>query len=141
MEQGQDLVTRFKEHGYKMTPQRRAIMEAIVESDSHPTAEELYEVVRARMPDTSRATVYNTLRELVAIREAYELDLGHGVRRYEVSPHEHGHLVCLNCGKIQDIEGDFRRLRTLFDGCDGFRPLRYAVSVYGYCAVCAPKVE
>ena len=136
-----DLVRKFKEHGYKMTPQRRAILEAIAAAESHPTAEELYEVVRERMPDTSRATVYNTLRELVAIREAYELDVGHGVRRYEISAVEHGHLVCLRCGKIQDIQGDFCRLPALFEQCEGFSPVRYAVTVYGYCADCAPEVD
>lgn len=132
----QDLVAKFREHGYKMTPQRRAILEAIVEAGPHPTAEALYEVVRARMPDTSRATVYNTLRELVAIREAYELDVGHGMRRYEVSQVEHGHLVCMRCGKIEDLCGDFHRLRGLFDHCNGFFPLRYAVTIYGYCSDC-----
>ena len=63
----QDLVVTFKQHGYKMTPQRRAILEAITAAESHPSAEQLYEVVRESMPDTSRATVYNTLRELVTI--------------------------------------------------------------------------
>jgi len=137
MKKCKELVRRFKAHGYKMTPQRRAILEAIASSTSHPTAEELYDVVHRRMPDTSRATVYNTLRELVAIKEAFELDLGHGVRRYDLSGVEHGHMVCLSCGKIEDVQGDFEALRSLFEHRDGFCPVRYDVTIYGYCSVCA----
>jgi Fe2+ or Zn2+ uptake regulation protein len=137
MKRYEKLVQAFKEHGYKMTPQRRAILEAIAGSLSHPTAEQIHEVVRERMPDTSLATVYNTLRELVSIEEARELDLGDGVRRYEVSLHEHAHAVCINCGRVQDIEGDFGKLRSLFPRRNGFTPVRYAMTIYGYCPRCA----
>jgi Fe2+ or Zn2+ uptake regulation protein len=136
MKEETKLVHKFKEHGYKMTPQRRAILEIIASSSSHPTAEQIYEVVQERMPDTSLATVYNTLHELVAIEGAFELDLGRGVRRYEISPVEHGHMVCLGCDRIYDIEGDFERLRSLFRIPAGARPVRYAVTIYGYCVHC-----
>jgi len=137
MKRCKELVRKFKQHGYKMTPQRRVILEAIVSSTSHPTAEEIYEVVRQRMPDTSLATVYNTLRELVAIKEAFELDLGRGVRHYEISDGEHAHLVCLNCERIQDIRGDFAQLHSLFQHGNGFHPVRYVVTIHGYCSACA----
>jgi Fe2+ or Zn2+ uptake regulation protein len=132
----EELVRKFREHGYKMTPQRRAILEAISTAAAHPTAEQIYEIVRQRMPYTSLATVYNTLRELVAIHELQELDLGSGVRRYELAEQEHAHLVCLCCGQIYDLPGDFDELRSLFRHADGFEPLHYALTVYGYCASC-----
>ena len=130
----EELVQRFKQHGYKMTPQRRAILEALTGDTSHPTAEQIYELVKERMPDISLATVYNTLRELAEMEELYGLDLGHGVRHYEISRGEHAHRVCLMCGRIEDVPGDFEKVKLLFECCDDFRPVRYAVTVYGYCA-------
>jgi Fe2+ or Zn2+ uptake regulation protein len=136
MEQYKKLVRKFKEHGYKMTPQRRAILRAIVKGGSHPCAEEIYEIVLEEMPDTSRATVYNTLRELVAIHEACELDLDHHVRRYELSAQEHGHLVCLQCERIEDIVCNFGQIRAAFEHENGFVPVRYTATIYGYCSTC-----
>jgi len=129
-----ELVQKFKQHGYKMTPQRRAILEALTENTSHPTAEQIHEMVRERMPDISLATVYNTLRELAEMQELWELDLGHGVRHYEISRGEHAHRVCLMCGRIEDVPGDFGKVKSLFQCSDDFRPVRYAVTIYGYCA-------
>jgi Fur family transcriptional regulator, stress-responsive regulator len=134
--QSEDLVRKFKRHGYKMTPQRRAILEAIAMPGAHPTAEQIHESVRQSMPDTSLATVYNMLRELLAIQEVYELDLGHGVRRYEIAEEEHAHLVCLNCQCIRDMPADFDHLKAMVAEHDGFRPVRYDVTVYGYCDEC-----
>jgi Fur family ferric uptake transcriptional regulator len=134
--QSEVLVRKFKRHGYKMTPQRRAILEAIAVPASHLTAEQIHEIVCQRMPDTSLATVYNTLRELVSIDQVHELDLGHGVRRYEIAQVEHAHLVCLNCQRIQDIPADFSQLKSLFAHNGGFHPVRYDVTIYGYCDDC-----
>lgn len=134
MSRFEELVQKFKQHGYKMTPQRRAILEVLIESTSHPTAEQIHELVKERMPDISLATVYNTLRELAGMRELCELDLGHGVRHYEISQEDHAHCVCLMCGRIEDVSGDFEQVKSLFQSDEGFRPVRYAVTIYGYCA-------
>jgi Fe2+ or Zn2+ uptake regulation protein len=93
------------------------------------------------MPDTSLATVYNTLRELVSIDQVYELNFGHGVRRYELSRSEHAHQVCLGCNKITDIPGDFDQLAILFADQDGFRPVRHDVTILGYCFECAKSLD
>jgi len=133
----EELLQGFKQRGYKMTPQRRAILEVLTGYTTHPTAEQIYELVKRRMPDISLATVYNTLRELIEMGELYELDLGRGERHYEISLEDHAHLVCLKCGRIEDLPGDFERLRTLFRRGSDFYPVRYSVTIYGYCANCA----
>ena len=134
--QTEDLVRKFKRHGYKMTPQRRAILEEIAVPGAHPTAEQIHESVRQSMPDTSLATVYNTLRELVAVKEVNELDLGHGVRRYEIAEEEHAHLVCMNCQCIVDMPADLNHLKAMVAKQDSFQPVRYDVTIYGYCDKC-----
>lgn len=133
----EELVRKFKRHGYKMTPQRRAILEELtLSTPEHPTAEQIHEAVLRRMPDTALATVYNTLRELVAVHEVHELDLGQGVRRYEINDREHAHLVCVNCECVRDLPADFGQLRALLKQHNGFHPIRYHVTVYGYCDEC-----
>jgi len=137
MKAHEELVRKFKRHGYKMTPQRRAILEELtLSTPEHPTAEQIHEAVLRRMPDTSLATVYNTLRELVAVHGAHELDLSQGVRRYEINRQEHAHLVCVNCQCVRDLSADFGQLRTLLKQHNGFHPIRYDVIVYGYCDQC-----
>jgi Fur family ferric uptake transcriptional regulator len=137
----EQLVQRFKQHGYKMTPQRRAILEVLTGNIHHPTAEQIHELVKERMPDISLATVYNTLHGLTEMEELCELDLGHGVRRYEISREDHAHWVCLRCGRIEDVPGDFEKLRSLFQCGDGFGPMRYCVTIYGYCADCVSSLD
>jgi Fur family ferric uptake transcriptional regulator len=135
------LVQRFRQRGYKMTPQRRAILEVLIGDTSHPTAEQIHETVRERMPDISLATVYNTLRELAEMQELYGLDLGHGVRHYEISQGDHAHRVCLICEQIEDVPGDFEKAKSLFECGEGFHPVRYAVTIYGYCTDCASSLD
>ena len=135
----QELVAQFREHGYKMTPQRRAIIEVIADCTSlHPTAEQIHDRVTVGMPDISLATVYNTLRELVATGQIFELSLGLGMRHYELSHHEHAHLVCIKCGEIRDVPGDLGRVTMLFHQDNGFRAIRHCVTIFGYCAACDP---
>ena len=136
----EELVQKFKQRGYKMTPQRRAILEALTKNTSHPTAEQIHETVRERMPDISLATVYNTLRDLAEMEELCELDLGRGVRHHEISREDHAHRVCLMCGRIEDVPGDLGKVNSLFQCGDDFRPVRYAVTIYGYCADCASSL-
>jgi Fe2+ or Zn2+ uptake regulation protein len=134
MSRFEELVQKFKQHGYKMTPQRRAILKVLTGNTSHPTAEQIHEMVKERMPDISLATIYNTLHEMAEMQELYELDLGHRVQHYEISREEHAHRVCLVCGRIEDVPVDFEKLVSLCQCSDDFRPVRYAVTIYGYCA-------
>lgn len=140
MIQLEELVRQFKQHGFKMTPQRRAILEAVAEHTcTHPTAEQIHERVLRRMPDISLATVYNTLHKLVDMEQVYELNLGHGMRRYELARTEHAHLVCKHCGRIQDLQVNLRQLNALLGSSNGFSPIRHDITVFGLCDSCRQK--
>jgi Fe2+ or Zn2+ uptake regulation protein len=142
MPERQQLVHQFKEHGYKMTPQRRAIIDVIVGCTAqHPTAEQIHARVSARMPDISLATVYNTLREMVSMGQVYELNVGQGTRHYELSRASHAHLVCTQCGNIWDIPGDFGQLAAMFRHNHGFHAVRHDVTIYGTCATCQDRIR
>ena len=131
------IIREFRERHYKMTPQRRAIIEIVTQCTSlHPTAEQIHERVIEQMPDVSLATVYNTLGKLVEIGQVIELNLGQNTRRYDLARHEHIHVVCLGCSKIEDEMVDLDRLKTVLHADNGFQVLRHDVTVYGYCEDC-----
>ena len=87
------ILELFRQNGLKITPQRRVILEVLTRDDSHPTADEIYQRVLSMMPDVSRTTVYNTLRELVALGELVEVHgLSEGGMRYDADAGVHHHL-------------------------------------------------
>lgn len=99
------LARRLKERGFRLTPQRLCLLQALVHAETHPTAEELFLRVRESCPTTSRATVYKTLETLKELGEVLELEFRDGSNRYDgVRPHAHPHLVCTRCGRIDDLE-------------------------------------
>jgi Fur family peroxide stress response transcriptional regulator len=97
---------QLKSQGRRVTPQRRVIIQALLENHSHPTADQVLMSVRSTMPDLSPATVYNTLHELVDIGVLQELELGLRERHYDLTVDNHAHLVCLRCGRIEDVPYD-----------------------------------
>jgi Fur family transcriptional regulator, stress-responsive regulator len=87
-----------------MTPQRRVVAEVLVGDHVHLTAEEIHDLAQERLPEISRATVYNTLNELVGMEELVEVDVVNGPKRYDPNvSEEHDHLVCDSCHAIRDV--------------------------------------
>jgi Fe2+ or Zn2+ uptake regulation protein len=133
----EELVELFRAKDLKITPQRRVIFEALLHDDSHPTAEEVYQRVLALMPDISRTTVYNTLRELVALRELMTVeDLSEGGTRYDTNTAQHHHLFCMGCHSLVDIHHEFEGLELPPAEAAGCRVVRSQVTFYGYCPDC-----
>ena len=130
------LCTQLREHGRRVTPQRRAIIQALLDSDGmHPTADQVFRRVQGVMPDMSPATIYNTLHELVEIGELLELDLGLGERRYDLYTDSHAHMICLGCGRVMDVP--YRESPTLPPEYESkFHVVEQVVIFRGYCADC-----
>jgi Fur family peroxide stress response transcriptional regulator len=89
--------------GLKLTPQRLAIVRELAADESHPTAQELYERLRAEQPTMSFATVYNTLDALSAAGLCASLSLSPGSGRFDPNMLPHHHLVCDACGSVRDL--------------------------------------
>ena len=100
-----DLLDRLRERGWRLTAQRRAVAEALQGTHVHLTAEQIHERATALLPEISRATVYNTVNELVQIGEVREVSVDGRVRRYDPNATiAHQHLVCTGCGRILDVQ-------------------------------------
>jgi len=87
----------------RMTKQRRIIIEELKKLTSHPTAEQLYQIVRERLPKISLGTVYRNLDLLSKNSEILKLDIDKDQARYDAEIREHYHVSCIRCGKIGDI--------------------------------------
>jgi Fur family transcriptional regulator, peroxide stress response regulator len=130
------LCERLRERGYAVTPQRRTIFEVLEGAKHHPSAEQVFEEVRRRLPDVSLATVYKTLKELVAMGEIQELNF-HGDRsRFDPRTDRHSHLKCERCGRMEDIDMDFGELDLPRKHRAGFEIKRHEVIFYGLCPGC-----
>jgi Fe2+ or Zn2+ uptake regulation protein len=132
-----EILQKLRQRGLKVTPQRRAIVERLGADHGHPDADDVYRQVASSMPDVSRTTVYNTLRELVALGELTPVDdAGQGGTRYDTDPECHHHLQCIRCRRLVDIERKFDGLKLPPAERAGYRIVSNQVTFYGYCPEC-----
>lgn len=137
MQSTEDIIELFRKKGRKITPQRRTIFKFLAKDADHPTAEEIYQRILPVMPDVSRTTVYNTLRELVALGELSELEvLSEWGMRYDTNIHNHHHLFCMHCQAMIDISRDFEGLELSPDETLEYQIVKHQVTFYGYCPEC-----
>jgi len=131
------LAKRLREAGLRLTPQRLAIFQALKESHSHPTADELYQEVRRRFPMVSRNTIYLTLEALKRVGETAEVQVGREAARFELNPMAHDHAVCLRCKTITDIsDRALRRLKPPPGLRARFHVISHRVDFFGLCEAC-----
>jgi len=98
------LLDRLRARGLRLTAQRRVVAEVLAGEHLHLTADEVLARATASLPEISRATVYNTLRELVGLGEVAELSGEGRAKLYDPNAHApHHHLVCERCGAIRDV--------------------------------------
>ena len=137
MKSPEAIIQLFSQKGLKITPQRRLIFELLAEDGSHPTAEALYQRVISRMPDVSQTTVYNTIRELVALGELAPVEnLSDGGVRFDTNTSSHHHLYCMHCHTLIDIERDFPEVQLSHKEAKGYQIIRNQVTFYGICQMC-----
>ncbi len=89
---------------FRMTNQRRIILEELCKVTTHPTADEIYEEVRKILPKISLGTVYRNLETLSEQGLALKLDMGGTQRHFDGTVKNHYHLRCHKCGKVADID-------------------------------------
>jgi Fur family ferric uptake transcriptional regulator len=132
------LTETLRDRGYRLTPQRLLVMEAIEASDDHISAEEIHSQAHARYPYMNISTVYRTLDLLKEQGLVAESDLGGGRFLYHpVGKAHHHHLVCRKCGKVQDIEvSALDNLRQEIKERYGFGAVFDHMAIFGTCKSC-----
>jgi Fur family peroxide stress response transcriptional regulator len=93
-----------RKHEEKLTRQREAVLQVIRSREDHPTANEIFQAARLKLPTISYATVYNSLRFLKQAGLVHEIKFGDGASRYDRETERHDHAMCSECGKLVDFD-------------------------------------
>lgn len=138
---GEALLGRLRGEGYRLTPQRLALVRLLAEDNTHPSAEQVYLRLRDDYPTISLATVYNTLDVLVELGEALRLEINDGCTHFDVRrPSAHPHVVCRTCGRVEDLDlVSVDALAEAAERASDFRDLRPRFYFDGICPACAGR--
>ena len=126
----------MREKGLRVTPQREAILDHLLSTGEHPSARQIWETARKKIPGISLSTVYSSLAELNRVGLVKELEFNEMENRYEGNLAHHINLVCTRCGKISDYLTahtiDMEQVRETTK----FRAFQSRFELYGVCAEC-----
>ena len=126
--------------GYRLTRQRRVVMEALMATESHPTASEVFMTARQNMPTISQATVYNSLETLVGCHVVKQVNMDREPTRYCANTCEHAHYVCTDCGQVVDVPlSDPVKFIEAWKLPEGAQITSQEVVLRGHCPGCARK--
>ncbi len=132
------IAAALREHGYKLTPQRRAVIAAIAASPDHLTPNDLYQKVRQDHPAFGLTTIYRTLEILANLELICELHAGGSCHSYTTgAPEHHHHIICSGCGEVVDFSGyDLSLLEERLSRETGFEIEGHLLEFTGRCRRC-----
>ena len=137
----EQIVTSLREEGHRITPQRIAIMEYLLNTEDHPSADLVHTVVKKRYPMVSLSTVYKTLDLLREKKLVNEIEV-EGEARFDAHVDDHINLVCLNCRKIEDIdEKALRNIQLKIAKKSEYMIIKGSFEMHGYCNKCKSKFQ
>lgn len=133
----QHALEQLKNTGVRITPQRHAILSYLMETMSHPTADEIYRALEPRFPNMSVATVYNNLKMLIEAGMVHELTYGDNSSRFDADVSDHYHIVCEKCGKIEDFSyPSLEDIERSAEKETGFVVHGHRLELHGVCKSC-----
>ncbi|MBN7572473.1 transcriptional repressor [Clostridium sp. 2-1] len=131
------IASVFKEKKLKLTPQRLAVYNYLINTTSHPSADVIYSDIHIQYPTMSLATVYKALKTLVDVGLIQEINVGEGNFRYDGNLLPHPHLQCLSCGRVDDFKDlSLDNLNALAKEHTDYQIVSNKVYFYGYCSNC-----
>jgi len=138
----QQSIERLKYSNIRITPQRHAILEYLIEKDNHPTADEIYKDLVDRFPSMSVATVYNNLRLFIHLGLVKEMMYGDNSSRFDFASTEHYHAICSSCGRIEDIYyPGLDDVEVVASTLTGYKVNSHRLEIYGLCPECQEEAQ
>ena len=129
-----------KEKNLRMTRQRKVILEELRKLDTHPSADEIYEVVRHRLPRISLGTVYRNLEVLSELGEIQKLELSGLLKRFDWDTKKHYHIRCVRCSRVDDAPiAPLNQLDNELYGATVFEIIGHNLEFTGLCPECSRK--
>lgn len=139
-EKRQKMEQALRTAGYRITAQRKAILDYLVSTLEHPGAYKIFEEVKKVEPRLSLATVYNTLQVLTQ-KDLIKMLTFKEDNRYEANLSFHINLICTSCGRIQDFEADTHVSPEEVREKIGFEVTTYRMEYHGLCSECKAKAD
>ena len=134
---GTEVTGLLRSRGYKATPQRLAIYDALAHTTAHPSADMLFRELQPHYPTMSIATVYKTLDILCAVGIAQELNVGEEAFRYDANVTSHPHVRCLGCGRVDDVPAlDDAGILQEAGASTGYAITGQQIYLFGLCPAC-----
>ena len=138
----QEITKILRKKGFKVTPQRLAIYNMLMNTNEHPTAETIYKNLVIDNPSMSLATVYKTLDSFKKSGLIKELSVGECCLRYDAITKNHSHIVCTNCNKVIDImENISEEILKRVSEKTNYTITSEQLIFYGICDKCKPKKQ
>ncbi len=136
------IVATLRQHSYKLTPQRRVVIQAIASNQEHLTPTAIYEKVHQHHPNIGLVTIYRTLEILAKLKLICELHAGDSCRSYTISaPGHHHHLICSNCGKVVDFPScELEEAQQSLSKQTGFKIDDHLLEFVGLCQACQTEI-
>ncbi|MDH5570038.1 MAG: transcriptional repressor [Nitrosopumilus sp.] len=139
MQQLEELITSLREDGFRITPQRIAIVDYLLKTEEHPSAEHIHKTIQKKYPMMSLSTVYKTLDLLKEKKLVNEIEV-EGESRFDAHTDEHINLVCMNCGKIEDVDEDsLKEIQSRVARKSKFLIVKGSFEMFGYCNICKSR--
>ncbi|MDH3777087.1 MAG: transcriptional repressor [Desulfobulbaceae bacterium] len=124
----------------RLTSQRQVIFEELIKVKSHPTANEVYDMVRKRLPRIGLGTVYRNLNLLAELGIIRRLEVGGEQKLFDGDISPHYHIRCIKCNRVDDIFIKMDRgLEKSAASCCDYKILDHHVQFSGICSKCLPK--
>lgn len=125
-----------------MTRQRAVILEELRNSDAHPSADELYQMVRKKLPRISLGTVYRNLEILSELGKIQKLELSGALKRYDWDPRRHYHIRCVQCNFVANAPlAPLNQLEDELYKTTVFEIIGHNLEFTGLCPSCSLKQE
>ena len=123
----------------RMTKQRKTILDEIIKVKTHPTADDIYSMVRKKIPHISMGTVYRNL-EVLTDMDLIRTLMVDGIMHFDANTHEHYHIRCVICGKMEDLEmNPNEKLEKTASNFTNFTITGHKAEFFGICPVCKSK--
>jgi Fur family peroxide stress response transcriptional regulator len=136
----QEMEQALRAAGYRVTGQRKAILDYLVSTLEHPGAYKIFEEVKKVQPRLSLATVYNTL-QVLTLNGLIKILTFREDNRYEANLSFHINLICTSCGRIRDFEAGTHMSPEEVREKIGFEVMTYRMEYHGLCSECKAKAD
>lgn len=130
----QELAAALSASGLRPTPQRLAVYGYLLANRIHPTADMIFQSLRAKYPSFSRTTIYNSLHSLAEVRLIRTVNIEAEEQRFDGNPNDHGHFKCERCGRLYDFNVTPQLLEAVCP--PGFQAKCRDIYLTGICAFC-----